>query len=228
MIIAVAVNGGRATPVWLSALSYIGIAMSLLALRNAPVAAVFAIPTLAMGLSTRLETWTPARVRVSVPPVALGRRIIELAAAIVVVVGAWIVVPPSQPGVAVTAGRDQRVPVLAVDLLLAVKPDADVLAEYGWGGYVINRMYESGGRVFVDGRNDMYSEAILQDYSAIEAADPGWPAIAEKYGVEAMLFPPTRTITRGPALSEGWCEAFRDDEQVLYLRSCAASESASR
>jgi hypothetical protein len=220
LIIAVAINGGRATPVWLAALSYIGIAMSLLALRNAPVAAVFVVPTLAMGLSSRLEAWRPNGVRVVRPSLALGRRVIEIVAAIAVLLAAWLVVLPPQPDAVVAAERSRRFPVAAVDRLSAVQPEARVLAEYGWGGYVIFRMYESGGRVFVDGRNDMYSEAILNDYSAMRAADPGWQDLVESYGVDAMLFPPETTVTRGPALSEGWCEAYRDDEQVLYLRSC--------
>ena len=104
--------------------------------------------------------------------------------------------------------------------LLDVQPDANVFAEYGWGGYVIWHMHEAGGRVFVDGRNDMYDQQVLDDYTAIRAADPGWPELAERYGVEAILLPPETTLTRGPAEAEGWCEAYRDDMQVLYLRNC--------
>ena len=33
------------------------------------------------------------------------------------------------------------------------------------GGYVIGLMTDDGARVFVDGRNDMYSEEILNDYN---------------------------------------------------------------
>ena len=48
-----------------------------------------------------------------------------------------------------------------------------MLADYGWGGYVIHELYQSGGRVFVDGRNDMYDQQVLDDYDPIKNADPG-------------------------------------------------------
>jgi hypothetical protein len=81
-------------------------------------------------------------------------------------------------------------------------------------------MHDAGAHVFVDGRNDMYSQEVLEDYTAIRAADPGWQELADKYGVQAILLPPTTTLTRGPATDAGWCEVLRDERQVLYLRSC--------
>jgi hypothetical protein len=154
------------------------------------------------------------------PSLALGRRLIELGAAVVVVVGSLVVLVPPGVGDGVTANIRKRFPVPAVELLKEVAPDARVLAEYGWGGYVIHELYPTGGRVFVDGRNDMYDQQILDDYDAIKLADPGWEAIADRYQVEAILLEPIATLTRGPAEVAGWCEAYRDETQVLYLRAC--------
>ena len=105
-------------------------------------------------------------------------------------------------------------------LLRAGGPDARVLADYGWGGYVIYRLHATGGRVFVDGRNDMYAQQILEDYDAIRNADADWKALVSSYGVNAILLKPDAALTRGPALDGGWCEAFRNDTQVLYLPAC--------
>jgi hypothetical protein len=154
------------------------------------------------------------------PSLALGRRLIELGTAVVVVAGSLVVLVPPGVGDGVAANFRTRFPVPAVELLRRVAPGANVLAEYGWGGYVIHELYASGGRVFVDGRNDMYDQQILEDYDAIKMADPDWQAIADRYGVEAILLMPTATITRGPAEAAGWCQAYRDATQVLYLRNC--------
>jgi hypothetical protein len=35
-----------------------------------------------------------------------------------------------------------------------------------------------------------------------------------------MLFPPFEAISKGPAVTAGWCEAYRDGNEVLFLRSC--------
>jgi hypothetical protein len=154
------------------------------------------------------------------PSRALGRRLLEMGAAAIVVIGALVVLVPPGVGEGPRANIASRFPVDAVAELARVQPDARVLAEYGWGGYVIHELYASGGRVFVDGRNDMYDQAILEDYDAIKNADPGWEELADSYGVEALLLDPQSTLTRGPAEAAGWCEQFRDETQVLYLRDC--------
>jgi hypothetical protein len=220
LIVALGLNGGRRTPGWLVALSWVGIAMGLGALRNVPVAVVFCMPTLVFGLEDRLRR----TVRPIPPARALGRRWIEIAAALAIAVGSIAVLVPRDMNKATSIDLAERFPIAGVDRLLELAPDANVFAQYGWGGYVISRMYATGGRVFVDGRNDMYSQKILNDYSAIRAADPGWQTLAAHYGVEAILLPPETTLTRGPAADAGWCEILRDKVEVLYLKGpCAPS-----
>ena len=57
LIVLVGLNGGRRSPGWLVMLSWVGIAMALVALRSGPIAAVFALPVLAIGLEDRMRTW---------------------------------------------------------------------------------------------------------------------------------------------------------------------------
>ncbi len=217
IIILVGLNAGRRTPGWLVMLSWVGIAMGLAAERNIPIAAVFGLPTLALGLEDRLVAprtprWGPSR--------ALGRRVLEIGAALLVVGGTFAFAVPRDLAAEIDGQIAQRFPVAAVDRLLQVDPNARVFAEYGWGGYVISRMYGSGGRVFVDGRSDMYSQRILDDYTAIRDADPGWQELVAQYGVEAILLKPDATLARGPAVDAGWCQEYWDPTQVLLLRSC--------
>jgi hypothetical protein len=223
LIVWVGLNGGRRTPGWLVMLSWVGIAMGLLALRNVPIAAVFCLPTLALGAEDRLRaraamrTSSPREVN---PSVGLRRRVMEIGTAVLIVIGAMIVLVPRGVGEGVTENLEKRFPTRAVAMLQQVAPDARVLADYGWGGYVIHELFQSGGRVFVDGRNDMYDQQILEDYDAIREAEPGWQQLADAHGVNAILVKPDAALTKGPAVAAGWCEAFRDDTQVLYLPSC--------
>ncbi|HEX2141524.1 MAG TPA: hypothetical protein VHK28_04500, partial [Candidatus Limnocylindria bacterium] len=223
LIVAVGVNAGRATPGWLVMLSWVGIALGLVALRNVPIAAVFSLPTLAVGLESRLRARTARKPLPGPmgPSRALGRRVMELGTALIVVAGALVILIPPGVGNGPRANIAERFPVEGVEELRGVDPDVRVLAEYGWAGYVIHELYASGGRVFVDGRNDMYDQQILDDYDAIKAADPGWEQLTDNYGVEALLLAPDVTVTRGPAEASGWCEQYRDEQQVLYLRQCS-------
>jgi hypothetical protein len=221
LIVAVGLNGGRKTPGWLVALSWVGIAMGLVALRNVPVAVVLCMPTLVLGLEDRLRERSERKPSKPMSPSrALGRRWMELATAIAIAIGSIAVLVPRDMNGAIDTNLAKRFPIAGVDRLMELAPDANVFAEYGWGGYVIWRMHDLGARVFVDGRNDMYSQRVLEDYTAVRAADPGWQDLAGEYGVEAILLPPETTLTRGPAADAGWCEVLRDERQVLYLPTC--------
>ncbi|HYM52578.1 MAG TPA: hypothetical protein VEW45_03730, partial [Candidatus Dormibacteraeota bacterium] len=79
LIAWVGLNAGRNTPGWLVTLSWVGIAMGLVALRNVPIAAVFCLPTLALGLEARLRERTgQCSARPMSPARARDRRLIEI------------------------------------------------------------------------------------------------------------------------------------------------------
>jgi hypothetical protein len=216
---AAAVFARWRVPWWVSLLCYMGIVMTLLALRNGAVAAIIGTPAIAIGIDSALRDWRPEP-RQHSAHVARQRRLLELTTAAVVAVAGFLIFMPRDPAAAVDESLERELPVQGVELLQERQPDARVLAWYGWGGYVGNLMYDDGGRVFVDGRNDMYDQSILEDYNRVRGADEGWQEIVDRYDVDALLFPPDEPITKGPAESAGWCQAFRDDNEVVYLRSC--------
>jgi hypothetical protein len=193
--------------------------MTLLALRNGAVAAIIGAPAIAVGIDSALRDWRPEQRRYA-PSVARRRRILELIMAAVVAVAGIVIFMPRDPAVAVDRSIERELPVQGVELLRDRLADGRILAWYGWGGYVGNHLYDTGGLVFVDGRNDMYDQAILEDYNHVRLADEGWEAIVDRYQVDAMLFPPDEPITKGLAEIAGWCEAYRDPNEVVYLRSC--------
>jgi hypothetical protein len=220
LIAALVLNGGRGAPGWLVSLSVVTMLMGLMALRNAPIAAVASAPVLAMGLDARLRARRAGQPRRLSPRLAIRRRIMELVVAAAVLVAGLVILVPGGPDAGIRARLGDRFPVAAADRLAERRPDARVLAEYGWGGYVISRLFADGGRVFVDGRNDMYADEILDAYSAIRNADPGWEDLVADYGVEVLLFPPEVPLVRGPAQDAGWCEAYGDEIQVLLMDRC--------
>ena len=218
----IALFGRWRVPWWMSILAFMGIAMTLLALRNGPVAAIIGLPALAVGIDAALRDWRPT-VPTRSPRVARMRRLMELFVAGAVMIGGIIIFVPRDPAAAVRASIERELPVQGTELLRERVPDGRVLAEYGWGAYVTGQLFDLGGRVMVDGRNDMYDQSILEEYGHVRDADPGWHEIADRYEVDALIFPPYRAITKGPAQDAGWCEAYRDANEVVFLRSCEAT-----
>jgi hypothetical protein len=221
-IITIAVVSRRA-PGWLRVLAIGGIVMALLANRNAPMSAVLGIPAVALGADAWLRERGPATnhgVRTEVT-----RRVLEGGLALLTSAAVVLAIPPvyGSSGIAL-----DRYPVAAMDVLASKRPDARVFAEYGWGGYVIYRLHDSGGSVFVDGRNDMFDQSILETYSAVRGAALGWEAVLDEYDVNAVVLPADAPLGRVLDRSPAWCVEYRDERQILALRSCDVSAFAPR
>lgn len=220
VILALAVTRLRGTPAWLATVGLLGLAGALLAVRNAPLAAIAAVPAVAHGLASLLPVRETRPVRPSVARAqARARRLMEAGLAVLVLVAAALVLP----GVRGLSGDHVipvRYPVAATDALERLAPSANTLTEYDWGGYLIHRLHDAGGHVFVDGRNDMYDQQILDDYLRIRNATTGWEELADAYDVQAILLPPAAAVTTRAAEAAGWCEVHRDTVAVVLLRSC--------
>jgi hypothetical protein len=184
------------------------------------VAAIIGAPALATGIDAALRDWRPTP-REPSARLARQRRILETVVVVVIAVAGVVIFVPRDPVAAVRDSIERELPVQGVEILVERLPEGRILADYGWGGYVIGQMYHLGARVFVDGRNDMYDDTILAEYGLVRDADDGWEAVVDRWDVDAMLFPPYRAITKGPAEAAGWCEAFRDENEILYLRDCS-------
>lgn len=192
---------------------------SLVSLRNAPLAAVASLPVLAASF----DAWLVMRpARQPSPGRARARRFMEIVLTLVVVAATVAIFLPRVKSNEASALRE-HLPVAGVDALLAANPKAHVFAEYGWGGYVIYRMYDSGGRVFVDGRSDMYPEQVLNDYSLIRDAGTDWQAILDRYGADAILLPPSAGLISAAQRVGSWCERERDAYEVLLVRCAGGS-----
>ena len=217
---ATAIFGRWRVPWWMSILSFLGIAMTLIALRNGAVAAIMGAPgaggrdrrrpaRLAADRSARHPLGSPASGGSSSSSWRRSSRS-----------PGWSSSSRAIPRPRSRESIERELPVQGVELLLSEVPDGRILSWYGWGGYVIGTMYDHGARVFVDGRNDMYDDSILEEYNLVRGAEPGWEEIPDRYEVDAMVFPPFEAISKGPAVAAGWCEAYRDDNEVVFLRTC--------
>jgi len=214
LIIAVILLVRRGAPGWLTAVAIAGCVGALIAVRNAPLAAVMALPMLATALDARLRPTTHRSASSARP-----RRLLELGIAAAVVAAIAIVLPP-----AIGQAENEVFPATAMDRLVEADADARALVDYDWGGWAIHRLHESGGSVFIDGRSDMYPRTIFEDYRAIRSAEPGWPDLAREYGVEAILLRTAAPLVRADD-RPGWCEVHRDLRAVLLLPCDQAATS---
>ena len=99
-----------------------------------------------------------------------------------------------------------------VAALTSIPTGDGLLARYEWGGWLI----WNGVPVFIDGRLTPYRGGILDDYTGIISAAPGWRDAVARRGVREILVSPSDPVaTRASEL--GWTVKARSDDLVLIV-----------
>ncbi|MBM2843591.1 MAG: hypothetical protein HW404_1428 [Anaerolineales bacterium] len=188
-------------------------ALALLAVRNVPVFALAAAPVIARHTSAALRSVDrgPASGTTVREKRALNA---ALGAGLLTLLLAWTAVQAS-PG-RTRAHLEAQVPVAAVQSMRELRPDGNLFNDYNWGGYVLWELSPAYS-TFVDGRTDVFSAEVFEDYVLLWATQPGWEAAIERWNIAVVLLPPRSPLVT--ALREaGWEARFSDDQAVVLLR----------
>jgi hypothetical protein len=100
-------------------------------------------------------------------------------------------------------------------------PGARMFNEYGWGGYLIYRLFPHN-QVFIDGRADLHGALVTEYDNAIRGR--GWEHLFARYGIELALLRPGVPLA-SQLRAAGWTVAYEDDRQVLLVAPKDAAPS---
>ena len=118
----------------------------------------------------------------------------------------------------VTRGDDFITPVSAlahVPPSLAARP---VFNAYNFGGYLIFK----GVKPFIDGRADMYGDAFVKRYTAINNGDPAAvDAALKQYGIAWIITQPKEGVIAAVEHRPGWKRLYADKYAVVLARTDA-------
>ncbi len=110
-----------------------------------------------------------------------------------------------------------RVPVAAVNFIKEEKPAGPLFNSYNWGAFVIWDLYPDY-RSFVDGRTDLFDDAILEEYLSAWRADAEWREILARWRIQLVLLEPDSPLARTLERS-GWDRLYGDDQAVVLSRA---------
>ena len=115
--------------------------------------------------------------------------------------------------------QEQRkgLPVGAVEWIRQHRPVGEMFNPYNWGGYLIWALWPDY-RVFVDGRTDLYGDALLRQYLEVQLGRPGFQNVLAEYGVNLVLTYPDDGLSQQLACSGEWREVYRDGVAVIWIR----------
>jgi len=111
----------------------------------------------------------------------------------------------------------KRNPVAAVDFIEAHHVPGPVFNKYGWGGYLIFRLYPDY-RVFADGRADVYGDEFLFQMVDTYDGHAAWRAPLDHYGVRTVLIPPDASLASLLQIDREWRKVYEDEQAVIFTR----------
>jgi hypothetical protein len=109
----------------------------------------------------------------------------------------------------------QSMPVDAVAFIKEESMPGRLFNSYNWGGYLLWELPQYP--VFIDGRTDLYSDEVIDQWLQVVRAEPGWQATLDRWGVRLILLEPSMPIVAHLG-NAGWQELYRDQRAVVYAR----------
>ena len=95
--------------------------------------------------------------------------------------------------------------------------DQRVFNYFNWGGAFIWDLCPTV-RVFIDQRNDCYPMAVFLDYFAVHELKRDWRYVLDRWGINAVAYPPRSRLARQLRQDIDWIVAWEDEQAVLFVR----------
>jgi len=111
----------------------------------------------------------------------------------------------------------EKYPAAAVEFLRAHPESGAIYNEYGWGGYLIWKLYPQR-EVYIDGRADVYGDAFMEEALSTMAGGREWRAPLERYGVRTVMSKPNAPLASLLRLDAGWRSVYEDRQAVVFFR----------
>jgi hypothetical protein len=182
--------------------------LALHSMRHVPLFAIAAVPALAEMLSAILPNLDNTR------PALVALKWVN---PLLVVVAIFVVIVQFTNVIQKQATTEKEYfPTAAVDWIAHNHPTGNIFNTYGWGGYLIWRLYPEY-QVYIDGRADLYGDAFIGDYLRIESGSPGWEAELVRDNVRIVLLEPTSSLVWELRHSADWQVVYEDARSVLFV-----------
>lgn len=187
-------------------------AMGLTAARNVALFGLLATPILVRYGNAVLADRLPERDQAKQLPPRLTRAVNLILVILVAVAAVLKAIEPLKESVNLAA-LERQAPVAAVRYLQDRDPPGPLFNSYNWGSYVVWALFPQY-LSFVDGRTDLFDDAILDQYIAIWRADPGWESHVQRWGVRLALVEPNAPLAS--QLSRmGWTTLYEDQMSII-------------
>jgi hypothetical protein len=177
----------------------------LQAVRNVPLLLIILLPILARALHEVVTERGPVLIARSG---VNARRVGIVAAALALTVSMWWMYPARGIRSAMPRlGVSDVFPAGAVGFLKQARPPGPLFNDYGWGGYLIWRLYPDY-QVSIDGRAAVYGPRRFAEHIEVADVHPRWRQTLDRQGARLAVLQAKSTLAIVLRASPDW--------QVLY------------
>ncbi len=120
-----------------------------------------------------------------------------------------------------------RFPEAAVGFLLTHHPPGPLFNYYDWGGYLIWKLYP-GVPVYIDGRADLYGDALMDSFAQTYGLTNHWEAPLESWQIRTVLVPPSAPLASVLRSRSGWSQIYSDPQAVILTKGISTSGQSTR
>jgi hypothetical protein len=185
--------------------------------RHIPIFALIATPILARHLwdILKMRGWDKRFTRIEAPATgfALIFNLVFLLAPATLGVDRVTHFVSNQP-----AYEAKNYPQAAVNFLLEKQLPAPIYNRYGWGGYLIRRLYPNY-RVYIDGRADVYGDSFTVEAVRTYDGKPDWRKPLERLGIRTVIITPDAPLSSLLREDNAWTKAYEDSQAVIFTRA---------
>jgi len=217
LLLSLGLSGRRMDGKALAVVTVFGM-LALMARRNFGPFALLAAPVLAnLGwpvMERALQTLPKLNFQSKPLPLRVTRVINLALAGLLLLVGLAKLYTVTHPAV-VDHFMRQSYPVGAADWLRFNCLSGQIFSSYAWGGYL--ELFLPGHQVFLDGRTDLFGDALIREWSAAASGEAGWRETLERYQVTYVLLEPDWPLLR-KLERDGWRVYYQDERSVIYGR----------
>jgi hypothetical protein len=108
-------------------------------------------------------------------------------------------------------------PQAAVNFLTQKQLPGPLYNRYGWGGYLIRRLYPNY-RVYIDGRADVYGDAFMVETLNTYDGHSEWRAPLDRLSINTVLISPEVPLASLLRSDTAWQRVYEDTQAVIFTR----------
>ena len=189
---------------------------AFLSLQSARHVALFAAVVLPL-LGARLQTELPA-LRRSLAAWQKPGLLVAICPLLLIVVASTTLAQATKTGLQTGwEPNPATFPVGAVAYLQSHDLPGRLFDQYDWGGYHIDQVYPRR-TVFIDGRIDLYGDAVGKQYDTAINAGPGWRQVLDEYNVRVVLVDRTGPLSAALGDDPSWHRVYQGPVADLFAR----------